>query len=408
MIKRAIALFVFFLFFGLLPNLKANAQDSGAVCSVDNSEQCAETSEPTVVGNQSDHSDDCDKTIYVYYGEECSHCHDLEIYLDKMLLGHPEIAVKRYEVWHNDENLKQLKQKASERGIEAKNVPVVFVGHQTFIGYASDELTGVEIKKSIYDLYCIEDKVEEKSITIPFINKNINYSSLSLPALTVILGVVDGFNPCAMWALIALVTILLATEDKRKIRLIGSVFIISSWLIYFMFMAFYLNTFQLLTFVVWLRYLIGALALFAGAAYIKDFITYKPGVCKVTNAKQQKGLMDKMKRVASQNSAWLIIVGVVAIAFSINLVEMVCSLGLPVIYTQILSINNLPQWQYYLYLALYNTLYMADDIIVFIIAATTMNYVHLNNKYDRWMKLVGGVLIIAIGLILALKPDLLG
>lgn len=117
--------------------------------------------------------------------------------------------------------------------------------------------------------------------------------------------------------------------------------------------------------------------------------------------------MDKMKKVASQNSAWLIIVGVVAIAFSVNLVEMVCSLGLPVIYTQILSINNLPQWQYYLYLALYNTLYMADDIIVFIIAATTLNYVHLNNKYDRWMKLVSGVLIIAIGLILALKPDLL-
>ena len=114
-----------------------------------------------------------------------------------------------------------------------------------------------------------------------------------------------------------------------------------------------------------------------------------------------------MKKVASSNSLILLIIGVIALAFSVNLVEMMCSLGLPVVYTQILSMSHLPSWQYYLYLALYNTLYMADDIVVFIIAAVTMNYVHLNNKYEKWMKLVGGVLILVLGLILIFKPSLL-
>ena len=389
-------------------NSRAKAAGDSAVCDINNKEQCTESTEPVVIGNKSGHTEDCDKTIYLFYGEECPHCKELEKYLDEMIKVHPEIKIERREVWHNNDNLNLLKSKAAERGVEAKNVPVVFVGHQTFIGYASDEMTGVEIKKSIYDLYCIDEKVAERTITIPIVHKTIKVASLSVPVLTVILGLIDGFNPCAMWALIALLTILIATEDRKKIRLIGSVFIISSWLIYYLFMAFYLNTFQLLTFVTWLRYIIGALALFAGGAYIRDFITYQPGVCKVTNPKQQRTLMQRMKKVASQNSIWLIAIGVVAIAFSVNLVEMICSLGLPVVYTQILSMSNLPQWQYYLYLALYNTLYMADDIVVFIIAAATMNYVHINNKYDRWMKLLGGVLIIALGLILAIKPDLLG
>mgnify|MGYP001006344085 CR=1 FL=1 len=299
-----------------------------------------------------------------------------------------------------------MKQKAIERGVEAKNVPVLFVGHQTFIGYATNELTGPEIKQSVFDLYCIKEQAGERSVNIPLVG-TVAISSLSLPVLTLVLGVIDGFNPCAMWALFALISILIATKDSKKIRLVGSIFILSSWLIYFLFMSLYLNTFQLLAFVAWIRYLIAIVALVAGFFYLRDFKNYQPGVCKVTNQKQQKSIIDRMKSVPSKNSIILIILGVIALAVSVNMIEMICSLGLPVIYTQILSLANLSTWQYYLYIALYNTLYMADDITIFLIAAITLNYVNLNHKYDRWMKLVGGVLVFALGLILILKPSLL-
>ena len=393
-----------FLLLALMPATKVSAE--GEVCDVNNKEQCNETQKAEIIGNESGHTEQCDKTIYLFYGAECPNCQAEEKFLDDLIKNHPEIQVKRYEVWHNNENLELFKKMAGEKNVKAQAVPTTFVGHQTFVGYASDDLTGNELKKSIFDLYCIKEKVEEKSVNIPFFGK-VAIASLSIPTLTVVLGLIDGFNPCAMWALIALLTILIATEDKKKIRLVGGVFIASSWLIYFLFMALYLNTFKLLSFVVWIRYLIGLVAVFAGAMYLRDFATYQPGVCKVTNPKQQKSIMERMKKVAASNSWILIVVGVIALAFSVNLVEMICSLGLPVVYTQILSMNHLPSWQYYLYLALYNTLYMADDIVVFLIAAITMNYVHLNNKYEKWMKLVGGILILALGLILIFKPSLL-
>lgn len=389
--------------FGCFQPQTAKASD---VCSIDNSQECESTAEAQTFGD-SGHTEACDKTIYVFYGEECSHCRDFEKYLSENILkDHPEIKVERLEVWHNTDNYNKMLSLLSERGIKARSVPTIIVGHQVFVGYASDELSGTEIKKSIYDLYCIDEQVEERSLQIPLVGA-VNISSLSVPILTIVLGLIDGFNPCAMWALVALITILIATKDRKKIHLVGSIFLLSSWLIYYLFMVFYLNTFKFLAFATFIRYIIGALAIFAGAWYLNEFRTYQPGVCKVTSSKRQKSILEKMKAVANRKSLILIILGVIALAVSVNLIEMVCSIGLPVIYTQILSLSNLPAWQHYFYLAFYNTLYMADDIIVFIIAAKTLNFVQLNHKYDRAMKLVGGLLIIVLGLILIFRPELL-
>lgn len=402
--------FYFLSFFVLIFSVFSFSQPQNTkasdVCSIDNSQECESTGEAQTFGD-SGHTDACDKTIYVFYGEECSHCRDFEKYLSENILkNHPEIKVERLEVWHNSENYQKMLSLLSERGIKARSVPTVIVGHQVFVGYASDELSGTEIKQSIYDLYCIDEEVGERSLQIPLVGE-VNISSLSVPILTIVLGLIDGFNPCAMWALVALITILIATKDKKKIRLVGSIFLLSSWLIYYLFMIFYLNTFKFLAFATFIRYIIGALAIFAGAWYLNEFRTYQPGVCKVTSSKKQKSILEKMKSVANRKSLILIILGAIALAVSVNLIEMVCSIGLPVIYTQILSLSNLPAWQHYLYLALYNTLYMADDIIVFIIAAKTLNFVQLNHKYDRAMKLVGGLLIIVLGLILIFRPELL-
>ena len=402
--------FFFLSFFVLILSVFSFSQPQNTiasdVCSIDNSQECESTAEAQTFGD-SGHTDACDKTIYVFYGEECSHCREFEKYLSENILkDHSEIKVERLEVWHNSENYQKMLSLLSERGIKARSVPTIIVGHQVFVGYASDELSGTEIKQSIYDLYCIEDEVEERSLQIPLVGA-VNISSLSVPILTIVLGLIDGFNPCAMWALVALITILIATKDRKKIRLVGTIFLLSSWLIYYLFMIFYLNTFKFLAFATFIRYIIGALAIFAGAWYLNEFRTYQPGVCKVTSSKKQKSILEKMKSVANRKSLILIILGVIALAVSVNLIEMVCSIGLPVIYTQILSLSNLPAWQHYLYLALYNTLYMADDIIVFIIAVKTLSFVQLNHKYDRAMKLVGGLLVIVLGLILIFRPELL-
>jgi cytochrome c biogenesis protein CcdA/thiol-disulfide isomerase/thioredoxin len=401
---KKLAISLIFVFAVLFIPRPSSAADSTEVCPVDDPLQCTETT--TVTGNDSGHTQDCEKVVYFFYGEECPHCQEEEKLLDDLMAKHPEIVVKRFEVWHSKENQDFFKSFAKSKGFEPQAVPTTVIGHQVFKGYASYELSGVEIERSIYDLFGITDTVAEKSINIPFYGK-VEVAKVSLPVITLLLGLLDGFNPCAMWALVALITILIATGDKKKIRLVGSIFLISSWLIYYIFMAVYLNAFILLSAISIIRMLIGLVAIFAGGWYLKEYFTYQPGVCKVTNSKQQSSLVERMKKVAEQNSLWLIIIGVIALAFSVNLVEMMCSIGLPAVYAQILATNDVSSITRYIYLAVYNTLYMADDIVVFIIAAITMNYVNLNHKYDRAMKLIGGALIIVLGLILIFKPGLL-
>ncbi len=389
--------------FLLLPTA---SKAEGDICDVENLGECESSGDAKEYG-ESGHTDECDKIVYVFYGDECSHCAEFDKYLSEDILkDHPEVEVEKYEVWHNQDNYQKMISMFEEREVKDRAVPTVFVGHQTFVGYGGDDLTGLDIKESIYNLYCIEGEIGERSVDLPFIGE-IKTANLSIPVITVVLGLVDGFNPCAMWALVALITILLSTKNKKKIIVIGLSFLISSWLIYYLFISLYLNTFIFLSFVAAIRYLIAVVALVAGIVYIRDFINYQPGVCKVTTQKQQQGLVGKMKTISKSNSLWLMIAGVIALAFSVNLVEMVCSIGLPVIYSQILASSGLSTVQKYLYLALYNTVYMLDDIIIFVIAATTLKYVNVGSRYEKWMKLVGGVLIIVLGVILAFRPDLL-
>ena len=375
------------------------------VCPVGSELECSDA-EGVETSDDKDNASDFDKTVYFFYGEECPHCQDEEKMIDELVEKYPEIEVKRYEVWHNQENLEFFQYFSKERDFGAEVVPTTVIGSQIYKGYASDELTGVEIKKSIFELYGIDEEVGERTINIPFFGQT-EIASLSLPVITIVLGLIDGFNPCAMWALVALITVLISTRDKKKLRLIGATFLISSWLIYYIFMAVYLNTFVFLSAISVIRMMVGLLAIFAGGWYLKEFWTYDPTVCKVTSPKQQASIVGRMKELTKKRSLWLLLLGVVAIAFSVNLVEMMCSIGLPAVYSQIIALNDIPRWQHYLYLALYNSLYMLDDVVVFIIAAVSMNYVALNHKYDRWMKLVGGLLILTLGIILIFWPGLL-
>ena len=97
--------------------------------------------------------------------------------------------------------------------------------------------------------------------------------------------------------------------------------------------------------------------------------------------------------------------GIIALAVAVNLVELLCSAGLPVVFTQILALNNLPTWQYYAYLILYIFIFILDDLIVFILAMLTLKMTGLGNKYARYSHLIGGAVMVIVGLLLIFKPE---
>jgi hypothetical protein len=196
-------------------------------------------------------------------------------------------------------------------------------------------------------------------------------------------------------------------EDRKKMWALGSIFIFSSGMVYFLFMTAWLNLFIFIGFIIWVRIIIGLLALGAGAYNFKEYINNRWGTCKITGAERKQRTMDRIKDIVRNQSFWLALGGIIILAFAVNLIELLCSLGLPVIYTEILTLTPIPAWQYYLYLLLYIFIFMLDDMVVFAVAMITLQLVGGTTKYKQWSDLIGGLIMLIIGVLLIFKPEML-
>jgi len=243
-------------------------------------------------------------------------------------------------------------------------------------------------------------------INLPIIGR-VDITSFSLPVLTVVMGALDGFNPCAMWTLLFLISLLLGMQNRKRMWMLGAAFIIASAFVYFLFMTAWLNLILFLGFIIWVRIFIGLVALASGIYNLREFFVNKYSICKIAGEEKRQKVFDKIKSITQMHSFWLALGGIIILAFAVNLVELICSAGLPAIYTQVLSLNNLAGWQYYLYIALYIFIFMLDDLIVFFTAMITLEVTGISAKYTRASRLIGGILMFTIGLLLIFKPQLL-
>lgn len=345
--------------------------------------------------------------INFFYSETCPHCAKEKEFLKELEKKYPEIGIKQYEVISNLENQKILQDFYEKYNVPENEqgwVPVTFTPLKYFIGF--NEEIGKEIDNDLKERVGGE-KVVSGKIKVPIFG-TVDFSKMSLISITFLLGILDGFNPCAMWILVILISLLLSLRSRKKIALVGGTFIIAEGLLYFLFMTAWLNAFLLMRYVSITRILIGVFGITFGALRIRDFIKWKPGVCKVVdNSKSQEKIVARMKKVLESKTVLATILGVIVLAFGVNLVEFFCSAGFPVIYTRILALQDISQLQYYLYLILYNFLYMLDDFLVFGLALITLNRFGFSDKYNKYSTLVAGILILVLGVLLILKPNLL-
>jgi len=345
--------------------------------------------------------------IYFFYSETCPHCKTEGQFLNTLQEKYPEADIKRYEVVSNQENQKILKDFYEKYNVpkgEQGRVPVTFTPTKYFVGF-SDQI-GQQIESCLQECIGGTQSTSKNLIKIPFIGE-VDLAKLSLPVLTVVFGTLDGFNPCAMWVLVVLVSLLLGLKDRKKIALVGGVFIFAEGFLYFLMMSAWLNAFIALSFVSFLRIAIGLFGIGFGIWRIRDFFTWNPGVCKVVDEKKSKKIIDKIKNILKPSAVPATVFGVITLAFSVNLVEFLCSAGFPTIYTRILTLQSIGQFQHYLYLLLYNFFYMLDDFVVFGVAFFTLKHFDFSDKYNRYSTLVAGLLLLILGVLLIFKPGLL-
>jgi cytochrome c biogenesis protein CcdA/glutaredoxin len=345
--------------------------------------------------------------VTLFYSAYCPHCAAEREFLKTLKEKYPEIIITEYEIAKNPDNQKILAEFYKKYDVPSSEqgwVPVTFTPTKYLVGF-NDQVAS-EIENCLKQCLGQETVVQQK-IKVPIFGE-VDISKLSLPVLTILLGTLDGFNPCAMWVLAVLISLLLPLKSRKKIALVGGVFIFAEGFLYFLIMAAWLNVFSALSYISLIRILIGIFGIVFGIWRLIDFINWKPGVCKVVkDTKSQQKIMDKVKNILRPSAVPVTILGVVSLAFGVNLIEFLCSAGFPTMYTRILSLQNFGALQRYFYLIFYNIFYMLDDFIVFGVAFFTMTRFDFSDKYNRWSTLVAGLLITILGILLIFKPEIL-
>jgi glutaredoxin len=241
-------------------------------------------------------------------------------------------------------------------------------------------------------------------IELPWIGY-VRVRDWGLPAFTVLIGLIDGFNPCAMWVLVFLLSVLVNVNDRRKIAAIAGTFVIVSGLAYFAFMAAWLNVFLLVGIARPLQIALGVLAVLIGLINVKDFFAFQKGVTLSIPESVKPSIYGRVRHIVTTDYLLVAIGLSVILAILVNIVELMCTAGLPAVYTQILSMQQLPAWKNYAYIALYNVGYMFDDSFMVIAFVITLSHRKMRELEGRWLKLVSGIVVLALGLAMLIWPD---
>ena len=363
--------------------------------------------------------------VQVFWRIGCPHCEKARIFLQAAAARDPGLRVHEYEI-----NAEALNRRAFARAVEYFSianpaVPLVIVGNRHWVGYDDDATTGSAILSAVtacraspcadVGVALFADTTRSpvapapvqampKAVSLPLLGE-VEIATLSLPALTVLLAAIDGFNPCAMWALMFLMGLLVGIPDRMRMWALGAAFIAASAAVYYLFLAAWLNLLLFIGMMLWIRIAVATVALAGGAYYLREFFVNPEALCRVTGGASRQRVLTQLRAIALEQRFWLALVGIVALAVAVNLVEFVCSAGIPAVYVQVLTLSALPAWQYHAYLLLYILVFMLDDLLIFIIAMKTLQVTGLTGAYARWSHLIGGVLLLLIGVLLLLKPE---
>ena len=341
-------------------------------------------------------------SLYLFKGAECPHCAEEKEWLESIKEDYKNyLNIYEFEVWHNEENAKMLNQVKEEMKSTSNSVPFTVIGSYYFVGFSETTASNIENKIKEY----AELENNPSKVKIPLLG-NVNMKTVSIPIVAVVLGLIDGFNPCAMWILLFLINMFLGQKDKKKSWILGLTFLFISAIIYFLSML-GINFVLSVATISWLKIAIAIFILIAGVLNLRKYLRTRKeeAGCEVVDDKKRKKIITRTRKIMNSKSFLLSLIGIAVLAASVNLIELACSLGFPMIFTEILTINHVNGILRIIYLLIYIFFYMIDDMAVFAISMVTLEASGITNKYNKLCTLVSAIIMIIMGLLLILKPD---
>ncbi|MBP6929341.1 MAG: glutaredoxin [Candidatus Moranbacteria bacterium] len=374
--------------------------------------------------------------VEVFERQDCAHCQAEKRFLNQLTVFGTDVSVRFVDI--DTEEGKNLFIQFTEHQNLSQATPITVIGASILQGFDSAETTGKRIE-SLITAYQGQSAIgiagilggtqseldelkgalcgstlgeectvldENITVSVPFIGKVIQTSEYSLPVLAGVLGLIDGFNPCAMWVLVTFLLVLLQMGTKRRMWVVAGLFIAAETVMYYLILNVWFTTWDFVGLDRIVTPIVGVLALGGGVFFLYEWYA-SDGTCKVVNLEQRSKISGRIRKLATEPFTWVTALGVIGLAFSVNIIEFACSIGIPQAFTKIIELNNLGFWQTQGLMLNYIFFYMIDDFLVFGIALWGFEKLYLTERYAKWSNLLGGVLMLILGALLIFAPQFL-
>ncbi len=340
-----------------------------------------------------------ENVLEVYVRDGCPHCAKAKKFLLEFGHDRPWLRIVYRSVDHDSDARNDLLRYAQAAGIWPVGVPTFRFNNQLLAGFDSPEHTGASLAALLEQRVIDSERVE----TVLF--GTLSVSNLGLPLFTLAMGLLDGFNPCAMWVLLFLLSLLVHIQNRKRMALIAGTFVLVSGAVYYAFMAAWLNVFLLIGISTALRWVLGGMALAIGGLNVKDFFIWKRGFSLSIPDSSKPDLYARMRAILTADKLLPALIAVATLAVLVNFIELLCTAGFPAIYTAVLVQQELSPITYYAYLGLYIFGYVADDSLMVATAVIALSSRKLTEQAGRWLKLISGVVMLGLGGMMILRPE---
>jgi glutaredoxin len=357
--------------------------------------------------------------IEVFVREGCPHCEQAEVFLAQLGRERPDLRIVVRDIRKDPSALERLKQLARERKAGAVRVPAIAIREQLIVGFSTEAgtdrlvrqaLDGESAAKATEAAACEAEESLECTATpaaetfeVSVFGKVLTLDDLGLPAFTLAMGLLDGFNPCSMWVLLLMISLLAPLNDRRRMIAIAGTFVLIQGIAYFLFMSAWLNLFLFIGMSRASQLAIAAIAIVAGIINMKDFFAFGRGISLSIPEKAKPGIYSRMRAILHAESLPAAIIGAVILAGLVQIVEFLCTSGFPALFTRILTLRGLEPASYYGYLLLYIAAYMLDDLVILSIGVALLSRHRLQEREGRWLKLISGLVMVGLGVYLVLQ-----
>lgn len=337
--------------------------------------------------------------LEVFVRQGCPHCAAAKEYLSRLAAERPGLQIAYRAVDQDEAARERLIELSRQAGVWPPGVPTFHFDGRLLVGFDDAERSGPDIVALIDQAAPPADRVETRWFG------TLSASALGLPAFTLILGLLDGFNPCATWVLLFLLSLLVRLRNRGRMALVAGTFVLASGAVYYAFMAAWLNVFLVLGMSEPLRWVLAALAIAIGVINVKDFFAWGRGPSLSIPDTAKPGLYARMRQVMQAEALLASLAAVTVLAVLVNFIELLCTAGIPAIYTAVLVQQHLSPWAHYAYLGLYIVGYIADDTLMVVIAVAALGSHKLTERTGRQLKLLSGAVMLALGVAMILHPE---